>query len=131
MPTGQVGKNSVCPGGELINNTGSKSRIFFPKSTSDGAGFLKGGGDLPRLGFPPPSRSRRTLKLRCTITVGSNKACSLDTGVVDGRSTTAETGISSVGCRLLALADLLGGPNPSGADLANGVAADLLPKLWI
>ena len=29
-------------------------RIFFPKSTSDGAGFLKGGGDLPGLGFPPP-----------------------------------------------------------------------------
>ena len=46
----------------LVNNTGIASpRIFFPKSTSEGAGFLKGGGDLPGLGFPPPSRSGRTL----------------------------------------------------------------------
>ena len=67
---------------------------------SDGAGFLKGGGDLPGLGFPPPSRSGRTLKPRRTITVGSNKACNLDTGVVDGRSTTSGTGTSPVGCRL-------------------------------
>ena len=77
-------------------------RIFFPKSTSDGAGFLKGGGDLPGLGFPPPSRSGRTLKPRRTITVGSNKACNLETGVVDGRSTTSGAGtpLSVVGYEL-------------------------------
>ena len=67
-------------------------RIFFPNSTSDGTGFLKGGGDLPGLGFPPPSRSGRTLKPRRTITVGSNKDCSLGTGVVDGRSSASGTG---------------------------------------
>ena len=89
-------------------------RIFFPKSTSDGAGFLKGGGDLPGLGFPPPSRSGRTLKARRTITVWSNKACSLDTGVVDGRSTTTGAGTSPVGCRLLALTSR-GAPDPCRA----------------
>ena len=68
-----------------------------------GAGFLKGGGDLPGLGFPPPSR-----------TVGSNNACNRDTGVVDGRSTTAGTGTSPVGCRLLALTST-GVPDPSRA----------------
>ena len=79
----------------LVNNIGP--RIFFPNSTSDGAGFLKGGGDLPGLGFPPPSRSGRTLKPRRTITVGSNRACNLETGVVDGRSGTAGTGTPPVG----------------------------------
>ena len=87
-------------------------RIFFPKSTSDGAGFRKGGGDLPGLGFPPPSRSGRTLKPRRTITVGSNKACNLETGVVDGRSTTSGAGTPPV--RLWALTSK-GGSDPSMA----------------
>ena len=70
--------------------------IFFPSSTSDGAGFLMGGGDLPGLGFPPPSRNGRILKPRRTITVGSSSDCSLETGVVDGRSKTSGTGTLSV-----------------------------------
>ena len=87
----------------LVHNIGGELRIFFPRSTSEGAGFRKGGGDLPGLGFPPPSRSGRTLKPRRTITVGSNKACNLETGVVDGRSTTSGAGTPPLGCRLLAL----------------------------
>ena len=71
-------------------------RIFCLSPTSHGAGFLRGGGDLPGLGFPPPSRSGRTLKPKRSITVGSSKDCSLETGVVDGRSRTSGTGTLSV-----------------------------------
>ena len=98
----------------LVYNIGGELKGFLSQLHEwGGAGFRKGGGDLPGLGFPPPSRSGRTLKPRRTITVGSNKACNLETGVVDGRSTTSG-GTRPVGCRLLALTSR-GGSDPSMA----------------
>ena len=45
-------------------------RIFFPKSTSDGAGFLKGGGDLPGLGFPQWANFEAKAHHHCWIQQG-------------------------------------------------------------
>ena len=51
----------------LVHNIGGELKDFLSQ-------IHECGGDLPGLGFPPPSRSGRTLKPRRTITVGSNKA---------------------------------------------------------
>ena len=77
--------------------------IFLPRSTNAEGGFLSGGGCLPGLGFPPPSRSGRTLNPSRTKTVGSKRAWILEVGAVVGRSLVSSVVPTTEDCRLWAL----------------------------